>query len=37
MVSFTINLEVLSEMRAQKNKTFRGWYEMQRKYTTPVK
>ena len=37
MVSFTINLEVMSGVEAQQNKAFRGWYEMQREDTTPVK
>ena len=37
MVSFTINLEVMSRVGAQQNGTFRWWHEMQWRDTTPVK
>ena len=37
MVSFKINIEVMSRVRAQCNESFRGWHEMQRRDTTPVK
>ena len=36
MVSFKINLEVMSSVGTQKNETFRGSYEMQRRATTLV-
>ena len=36
MNSCTINLEVISWAGAQQNETFKGWYEMQRKDTTPL-
>ena len=37
MFSFIINLEVMNRMGAQRNKTIRGWYDMQRSDKTPVK
>ena len=37
MVSFTINLEVMSSVGPQQNKPFRGWCEMQRRDAAPVK
>ena len=37
MVSFTINLEVMSRVGVQQNKTGRGWYKMQGRDSTPVK
>ena len=37
MISFTINLEVMSRVGARRNGNFRGWHEMQRKAVTIVK
>ena len=37
MGSCTINLEVFSWAGAQQNETFKGWYEMKRRDTTPLK
>ena len=37
MVSFTINLEIMSGVVAKFNETFREWYGMQRWDLTPVK
>ena len=36
MVSFTINLEVMSSVGPQHNKPIRRWYEMQRSDANPV-
>ena len=37
MVDFTINLEIMTRVRAQGNETFRGRYEMQKRDAIPVK
>ena len=37
MVDFTINLEIMTRVRAQRNETFRRRYEMQKRDATPVK
>ena len=37
MISFTINLELISKLRAQRNETSRGWYGMQIRDATLVK
>ena len=37
MVDFTINLEVMTTVGAQRNETFRGWHEMQRRDASSVK
>ena len=37
MVSFTVNLEVMSRVGAQRNRTLRWWHEMRRKHKAPVK
>ena len=37
MVSFTVNLEVMSRVETQRNETFSWWNEMRRRDATPVK
>ena len=37
MVSFTVNLEVMSRVGAQHNEIFRRWHETPRSNTNPVK
>ena len=37
MVSFTINLELMSWVRTKQNEVFRGWYEFQRSDATEIK
>ena len=37
MVSFTINLELMSWVRTKQNEVFRGWYELQRSDATEIK
>ena len=37
MVSFAINLKVMSRVGAQHNKTLRGWHEIQRRDITLMK
>lgn len=37
MIIFTINLEIMSKVRAQHIETFRGWNTIQRRDRTPVK
>ena len=32
-----INLKVINEAEAQQNETFRGWYKVQKRNTTPFK
>ena len=37
MVIFTIHLQVMSAVGAQRNETIIGWHEIQRNELTPVK
>ena len=37
MVSFTIYLEVMGRLEAERNGSFRAWYEMPRRDTIPLK
>ena len=37
MIRFKISLEVMSRVRAERNETFRGWNEIRKRDTTPVK
>ena len=36
MVSFTSNLEVMTRVGEQQHKTFREWYEIQKRDVTPT-
>ena len=37
MVSFTVKLEVMNRMGAQRNENFREWYKIKKRNTNPVK